>query len=70
MKIRLSGSPDLVREWAEIFETAFGVRGAVYPNRNGSDVRRYIHLDDRVAEGAAQRLQQGNGTAALEPPEK
>ena len=37
MKIRLMGSPDLVREWAE---------------------------------DAAQRLQQGKGTAALEPPEK
>ena len=70
MKIRLMGSPDLVREWAEIFEAAFGVRGRVYPTRNGSDVRRYIDLNDRVTEDAAQRLQQGKGTAALEPPEK
>ena len=70
MKIRLMGSPDLVREWAGIFEAAFGARGRVYPNRNGSDVRRYIDLDGRVAEGASQRLQQGKGTAALEPPEK
>ena len=70
MKIRLMGSPDLVREWAKIFEDAFGVRSQVYPNRNSSDVRRHIDLDDRVAEDAAQRLQQGKGTAALEPPEK
>ena len=51
-------------------EDAFGGRGQVYPNRNSSDVRRHIDLDDRVAEDAAQRLQQGKGTAALEPPEK
>ena len=68
MKIRLSGSPDLVRDWAKIFKDAFGVRGRLYPNRGSSDVRCYIGLDDRVAEDAAQRLRQDQGAVALEPP--
>ena len=68
MKIRLSGSPDLVRDWAKVFEDAFGVRGRLYPNSNSSDVRCYIDLDDRAAGDAAQRLQQDQGAVALEPP--
>ena len=68
MKIRLSGSQDLVRDWAKVFGDAFGVSGRLFPNRDSSDVRCYIDLDDRVAEDAARRLQQGKGTVALDPP--
>ena len=49
MKVRIMGSPDLVRAWAAQFETHFGTRGREYPNRNGTDVRYYLDLDDRVA---------------------
>ena len=49
MKLRIMGSSDLVRAWAAQFETHFGTRGREYPNRNGTDVRYYLDLDDRVA---------------------
>ena len=49
MKLRIMGSPDIVRAWAAQFETHFGTRGREYPNRNRTDVRYYLDLDDRVA---------------------
>ena len=49
MKLRIMGSPDLVRAWAAQFETHFGTRGREYPNRNSTDIRYYLDLDDRVA---------------------
>ena len=50
MKIHLMGPPDLVPDWAKLFESTFGLTGRVYPNRNSSDVRYYLDLDDCVAE--------------------
>ena len=51
MKLRIMGSPDLVRAWAAQFESHFGIRGHEYPNRNSADIRYYLDLDDRVAAG-------------------
>ena len=55
MKIRLMGSPDLVRRYAQLSEEGFGVKGKEYAARNSSDIRYYIDLDDRVAEAALER---------------
>lgn len=49
MKIRLMGSPDLIRAWGEELQRAYGVTGRVYPCRGGNDVRLYVDLDDRQA---------------------
>jgi len=49
MKIRLIGSPDLIRAWAAELKKAYGVTGREYPCRGSSDVRLYIDLDDRQA---------------------
>lgn len=52
MKIRLMGSPDLVRQWAIELEREYGVKGREYDNKRTGDgqVRFYLDLDDRVAE--------------------
>ena len=63
--IRLTGAPDLVRGWGKLFEEQFGVSGREYPSRGNSDVRYYINLDDRIAEGFVRRLQ-ANAQAADE----
>src|SRR2546426_664373 len=39
MKIRLMGSPDLVRAWKSAIETSYGIHGQEYPSRRGSDLR-------------------------------
>jgi hypothetical protein len=52
MKIRLMGSPDVVRQWASDFEERYGVTGKEYPARGSNDVRWYADVDDRVAEQA------------------
>ena len=39
--------------------------GREYPSRGSSDVRYYINLDDRIAEGFVRRLQ-ANAQAADE----
>ena len=49
MKVRISGSSDLVRAWAKQFETHLGIKGREYLNRNSADIRYYLDLDDRVA---------------------
>lgn len=46
MKIRLMGSPDVVREWAALLGQP---TGREYPCRGSSDVRRYVELDDSKA---------------------
>ena len=48
MKIRISGSADLVQAWADRF-VALGISGRIYPNRGGDGVRWYADIDDRVA---------------------
>ena len=54
MKLRIMGTPDLVRAWAAQFETHLGIRGREYPNRNSADIRYYLDLDDRVAAGVVR----------------
>ena len=63
MNIRSTGAPDLVHGWAKLFEEQFGVSGREYPSHGSSDVRYYINLDDRIAEGFVWRLQ-ANAQAA------
>lgn len=50
MKIRIMGSPDLVEQWAAIYEGRFGVKGRTYPCRGSTDVRLYLDIDDRLME--------------------
>lgn len=50
MKIRLMGSPDLITKWGNELESAYGITGRIYPNRNSQEVRYYVDLDDRKAE--------------------
>ena len=57
MNIRLTGAPDLAHGWAKLFQEQFGVSVREYPSRGGGDVRYYIYLDDRIAEGFVRRLQ-------------
>ncbi|WP_192497221.1 hypothetical protein [Halospina sp. K52047b] len=54
MKVRLMGSPDVVREWAQRLEEQLGVTGREYPMRGGGGIRWYADVDDRVAEKAAK----------------
>ena len=50
MKIRLMGSPDLVRAWSNELERAYGITASIYPSRRGgNEVRAYFDLDDRQA---------------------
>ena len=49
MKIRLMGSPDLIKLWSIELEAAYGITGQTYPNRNSQEVRYYVDLDDRKA---------------------
>lgn len=53
MKIRLMGSPDLVRAWSSALENAFGIKSAEYPCRGSNDIRAYVDLDDRIAAAVA-----------------
>jgi len=53
MKIRLTGSPDLVRAWSAALEKAFGVRCAEYPCRGSNEIRAYVDIDDRIAAAVA-----------------
>ena len=67
MKIRLMGSPDLVRGWSALLEEQFGVVGREYPKRRGgNEVSYYIDLHDRTA--AEVMLQRGRVT--VEEPER
>lgn len=48
MKIRLTGTSDLVAAWAAELPRAYSVTVALYPSRRGgSEVRAYCDLDDR-----------------------
>lgn len=50
MKIRLVGSPDLVRAWNAHFGRLLGVSGPEYSSRYGkAEIRVYIDIDDRLA---------------------
>lgn len=50
MKIRLMGSPDLVRAWSAKLERAYGLKASIYPSRRGgNEIRAYFDLDDRQA---------------------
>jgi len=50
MKLRLMGSPDLVRAWKQMFEHEWGITGAEYPSRRGgNELRVYFDIDDRFA---------------------
>lgn len=53
MKIRLMGSPDLVRAWSAAIEKAFGIKCAEYTCRGSTDLRAYADLDDRIAAAVA-----------------
>jgi hypothetical protein len=69
MKIRLMGSPDLVRAWKAALEQSFGIHGAEYPSRRGgTDLRVYFDLDDRVAEQVIDRLNAARSTAVTRKP--
>ena len=66
MKIRLMGAPDLVRAWKAALEKSYGIHGAEYPARYGTDIRVYFDLDDRVAAKAIASFQStGADTAAV-----
>ena len=57
MKVRITGSPDLVKAWAKKLEDECGIHGKHYPSRKGADLRWYGDLDDRAAaELAAQYM--------------
>lgn len=62
MKIRLMGSPDLVRAWKAAMEQSYGIHGAEYPSRHGNDLRVYFDLDDRVAAKAIASFQSAPAT--------
>lgn len=50
MKIRLMGSPDLVRAWSAELERVYGLKASIYPSRRGgNEIRAYFDLDDRQA---------------------
>lgn len=49
MKIRLMGSPDLIRAWGAELHRAYGVAGREYPCRGSHEIRLYLDLDDREA---------------------
>ena len=55
MKIRLMGSPDIVRAWADQFQREFGIVGQEYGSRRGgNEVRYYLDIDDRLAARVGQ----------------
>ena len=50
MKLRLTGSPDVVRGWARALAEEFRVKGREYRTRGGGpEIRYYADIDDRVA---------------------
>ena len=57
MKIRISGSADLVQAWAERF-AALGIRGRTYPNRDDASARWYADIDDRLVAQVGTQLTQ------------
>lgn len=67
MKIRLMGAPDLVRAWKAAMEQSYGIVGAEYPSRYGTDVRVYFDLDDRVAEKIVARFQSAVPESSKQP---
>lgn len=58
MKIRISGSKDLVETWLKIIEEQSGRKGKIYKQRNGNDYSGYIDIDDRQAEKLADEIRQ------------
>lgn len=56
MKIRLMGSPDVVRQWAAELEKKLGVTGKEYPMRGNQGIRWYADVDDRTAQEEAEKL--------------
>ena len=75
MKVRISGSPDLVRAWAAQFETHLGIKGREYPNRNSTGIRYFLDLDDRQvgfgrASGPPTTRKPSNGAVGGSPGEK
>ena len=55
MKIRISGSADLVQVWADRF-AALGIRGRTYPNREDDGARWYADIDDHLAAQVGENL--------------
>ena len=54
MKIRLMGSPDLVRAWGAPIAATVEASYAEYPCRGGShEIRAYCDFDDRAAAAFA-----------------
>jgi len=70
MKIRLMGSPDLVRAWKSAIETSYGIHGQEYPSRRGSDLRVYFDLDDRLAAKAIASFQSAAATTTEVAPRR
>jgi len=64
MKIRISGSPDLVRGWQEMLEAEYGQAGRIYNGRRSDDLYLYIDIDDRIAEKIL-KLSKPSGSKAL-----
>lgn len=55
MKIRISGSPDLVRGWQKMLEAEYGQAGRIYNSRRSDDLYLYLDIDDRDAEKILNR---------------
>ena len=69
MKIRLSGSPDLVQEWAKVFEDAFGLKGAALPQPK--QLRRALLYLPGRPDGRRDGLSVATqGPGALKPSKK
>ena len=73
MKLRLMGSADIVRGWAELLKVQFGVVGHEYPTRgNGNEIRYYVDIDDRLAANIVEaatdltKYQTGNALPPVE----
>lgn len=56
MKIRISGSKDLVEIWLNIIEAQSGTKGKLYKQRNSNEYSGYIDIDDRQAENLADEI--------------
>lgn len=58
MKIRMTGSPDLIRSWAKELERAYGIRGMEYPMKAGEiDLRVYLNINDHKAAEILNKTQ-------------
>lgn len=60
MKIRISGSNDLVETWLKIIEKKSGTKGKLYKKRNSNQYNGYIDIDDRQAEALAKIAKEVN----------